>query len=142
VRPAAVIWGLLAPLVHAVVARHLRNPQAVVLEDSGPAFALRGAVSRVCAPRADSILVAPEGQLQHFLRIRYALKALHRYEAIDFFELGPQGRCQVEVCLTLPFGRLDFKNNRYHWAVSSHGWHPSRASALHNSPLCKGLPIG
>src|SRR3546814_5179252 len=87
----------LLPRIEPVVAHHLGNPDAVILEDVMAAAALGRLVLGVLAPAHHCRLVAPERQRQHLALVGQAGEALDGNEAVDLLELGPQRRRDVEI---------------------------------------------
>ena len=72
------------------------------------------------APATYARLVAPERQRQQLARLREALEALDRDEAVDRVELLAQAGGQLEVRVGVPFARHDFEDDGDH-AVSFNG---------------------
>ena len=95
---AAVARRLLA-LLHAVVAQHLRDAQAVVGEHAAATRLLRAAVRVQRAPAPDRVLVAPERQRQQLVRRAQALEAFDGDEAVDGLQFVDQARGNVQICL-------------------------------------------
>src|SRR5688500_20361339 len=91
------ILRCLRSFVHSIITHHARDAQAIVREDAGAAFGLRGAMLWHVAPLGDSLLVAPEGEGEDLALLGQALEALDRDEAVDLLELGLQSGGEVEI---------------------------------------------
>src|SRR5579862_1729822 len=84
----ARIGRCLGALVHAVVAQHLGDAQAVVAKHAVAAGLLGRAVMLDVAPRRHRRLVAPEGKRQELGLVHEALEPLDADEAVDALQLG------------------------------------------------------
>ena len=90
----------LFPLLHPVVAHHVRHAQAVVTKHAVTAGRLRRLVRFQRAPALHSVFIAPERQRQQAAGLRERFEPFHRHEAIDRLERRAQRLRRGEV-LTL-----------------------------------------
>ena len=98
---ATRICGRLLAIVHAVVAHHGRNPQAVVGKDATAPGLLGAAVGVHLPPPGHGRFVAPEREGQQLARLAQALEPLDGDEPIDLLQQRPQRGCGAEVGVLL-----------------------------------------
>src|SRR5258706_11985232 len=112
--PGLAIRRRLLPLVHPVVAKHLRHPQPVVGEDRSPAGGLHAAMLFELAPLRHRFLIPPEREGEDLSGRGQALEALDRDESVAVVEQRAQRGGGVEVRILLPGVWHDFENDGDH----------------------------
>jgi hypothetical protein len=104
----------LGALIHAIVAQNLCDPQPIVLEHAGTAFALSYAVLCQVPPVLHGLFVPEELDRQHLARIGERLEPLNRDEAVDLLEEGAQFCGDIQILIAPPVGRPDFEDDCDH----------------------------
>ena len=116
----AVGWCLGA-VVHAVVADHAGDAQAVVSKVGFSSAGLCPTMSFELSPADDCLLVAPKRQRQDLAGLGQTFEAFDRNEPIDLlqqrFELG----CEVEIGFSLIRMGFNLENDGDHVRLSSPG---------------------
>ena len=80
------VIGGLGPVLHAIVPRHIGDPQAIAGKDVSAAFGLRRAVFGQGAPFLHCRLIPPEGERQELARLVEAFEPFYRKEAVDLLQ--------------------------------------------------------
>src|SRR5687767_2465347 len=111
---ALAVLRRLVTLLHAVVPDDVAYPQPVGAENATAPLALRLAVLLQVAPVAHRILVAPERERDEALRVRDALEALDRDEAVELAHLFAQSLGQRLVVGKAAFSRGEFEDDCNH----------------------------
>src|SRR5262245_45656355 len=115
VKRLAVSGNLLA-LEHPVVADDARDPQAIVLEDTGSPPGLRTPVLLERAPLCHGSLVPKERQRENLARLVQALEPFDGDEPVDLIQQGPKPRCEIQILLLTSLRRPDLENDGNHLA--------------------------
>src|ERR1700676_2247552 len=100
--------------MHAVVANHAGDAEAIVFENRRAALALGFAMLRHIAPCRYRTFIAKKRQRQDLALLGQALEPFDRDEAIDGFQYRLQFSREVEVFLLVLGLRPDFENDSYH----------------------------
>src|SRR5687768_7994264 len=111
---ALAVLGRLVAFLHAVVPDDVAYPQPVGAENATAPLALRLAVLLQVAPVAHRILVAPERERDEALRVRDALEALDRDEAVELAHLLAQSFGERLVVGETALGRGELEDDRNH----------------------------
>src|SRR5438132_1883199 len=123
---AAVLRGFV-PVGHAVVANNARDAQAVIGKHARAPERLRLAVARKVAPAPHCFLVAPERKGQQLALVGKAREALYGDESVDFLELRPQLRGELQILLFPARSRNDLEYHCEHVVVLRYRLRPSSA---------------
>src|SRR5262249_26113494 len=91
-----------------------RHRQAVVGEVSASALRLRRGMAFEIPPALHRLFIAPDRKRKDLAFVGKAGEALDGNEPVYLFQLGLEGRREIEIVLPAPGGRNDFEDDRDH----------------------------